>query len=955
MAGYTRQSTYTDGDVIQAADSNTELDQVLAAFNNSTGHAHDGTTAEGPIIGLIGDAGVTTPLNKLSVSTADDRFSFYVDVAAASVEQLRIEDGVAYPVTNNDIDLGTAVFMFKDGYFAGLLESVNLQVTNIKANDGTASGSIADSTGIFTIASAVLTTADINGGTIDGTVIGGATPAAVTGTAITGTSFTTTGDMTFGDLDKAIFGAGGDLQISHDGNNSLIDEVGTGNLYLRSTNLYMQNIDSDPDEMMISAIANGAVTLSHNGSAKIATSASGVDVTGSVTAGDMFITGPSPTLTLTDNDAASEYTQIQNVSGDTYFDSRNGADHGAIVLRGRGAGLTREYARFIESGNFGIADTSPSERLSVTGNIAATGTVTADAGIVTKGTLSVDRTASGYGAVEIGGSSGGLIDLKAPFSDDYDARIIYNTGADLQIITLASGEPIRLKVGNTTRLTANNTGAAVTGNLIVTGTGDSLLTVSSTGTGDADATLRLDSADTGESVLEFMHDGVLGARIEWFTDGNPDLNIATQAGTDGVIDFQPNNSLAVRIDKDGNVGIGTAAPASQVHLAGGVNGTLRVDTTASGYLDLSMYSNGGFIATSAAQPLRFGVSNAEAMRINSSGNVGIGTTNPTEALTVSGVIKTIDGTDINMDAAASGQLMLDGNGYAGAIALNAQGMNIYTNSGSRDIIFGTNEIERVRIDGSGNVGIGTANPTEKLSVQAGDLGTTAGNSVDIFSLRSDTSNTDRMLYTAERISTGTDWTTAALRMQRKVDTTPMGYMQFGSIHSDLITFGENNTEYMRIDGSGRAIIPAGVTLGTAAGTYAAANTLDDYEEGVFTPLFSDGTHTDAVHNIQSGVYTKIGNRVEFNIIIRITSLGSLSGAVRVNGLPFAPTGNSAITVGYGTGLSVTAGTALTGYASTASYISLLAWDGTSGISSLVTSEVSSNLYLMVSGTYKTNA
>lgn len=193
MAGYTRQSTYTDGDVIQASDSNTEFDQVLAAFNNSTGHAHDGTTAEGPIIGLIGDAGVTTPLNKLSVDTANDRLSFYVDVAAASVEQLRVEDGVAYPVTNNDIDLGTSVFMFKDGYFAGLLESVNLQVTNIKANDGTAAGSIADSTGVFTIASAVLTTADINGGTADNVTIGGTTAAAGSFTTLSATGNITVG------------------------------------------------------------------------------------------------------------------------------------------------------------------------------------------------------------------------------------------------------------------------------------------------------------------------------------------------------------------------------------------------------------------------------------------------------------------------------------------------------------------------------------------------------------------------------------------------------------------------------------------------------------------------------------------------------------------------------------------------------------------------------------------
>ena len=46
-ATYTRQSTYTEGDVIQASDSNDEFDQLLAAFAASTGHTHDGTAGEG--------------------------------------------------------------------------------------------------------------------------------------------------------------------------------------------------------------------------------------------------------------------------------------------------------------------------------------------------------------------------------------------------------------------------------------------------------------------------------------------------------------------------------------------------------------------------------------------------------------------------------------------------------------------------------------------------------------------------------------------------------------------------------------------------------------------------------------------------------------------------------------------------------------------------------------------
>jgi len=90
-----------------------------------------------------------------------------------------------------------------------------------------------------------------------------------------------------------------------------------------------------------------------------------------------------------------------------------------------------------------------------------------------------------------------------------------------------------------------------------------------------------------------------------------------------------------------------------------------------------------------------------------------------------------------------------------------------------------------------------------LTVQTADLGTTAGDSIQSLSLRSDTSNTDQMLFTAERISTGANWETAAHKIQRKVDTTLMGYIQFGDRDSDLITFGEDATERMRIDGSGR--------------------------------------------------------------------------------------------------------------------------------------------------------
>jgi hypothetical protein len=68
------------------------------------------------------------------------------------------------------------------------VDATNIEVTNLKAKDGTAAGSIADSTGVVTIASSVLTTTDINGGTIDNTAVGNGTPAAGAFTTLTASS-----------------------------------------------------------------------------------------------------------------------------------------------------------------------------------------------------------------------------------------------------------------------------------------------------------------------------------------------------------------------------------------------------------------------------------------------------------------------------------------------------------------------------------------------------------------------------------------------------------------------------------------------------------------------------------------------------------------------------------------------------------------------------------------------
>ena len=117
MAGYSaRQSSYTTGDTITAAHSNDEFNQVLAAFNATTGHTHDGTAGEGGPVTSIRDANT---LNRVLVDSTNNHLEFYVNVSSSSVQQFRVQDGAIVPITDNDIDLGTSSLEFKDLFIDG--------------------------------------------------------------------------------------------------------------------------------------------------------------------------------------------------------------------------------------------------------------------------------------------------------------------------------------------------------------------------------------------------------------------------------------------------------------------------------------------------------------------------------------------------------------------------------------------------------------------------------------------------------------------------------------------------------------------------------------------------------------------------------------------------------------------------------------------------------------------
>jgi len=109
------------------------------------------------------------------------------------------------------------------------------------------------------------------------------------------------GNLSFPDNSKAIFGAGSDLQIYHDGSHSYLDDQGTGQLRLRGTT-QIQFL-SGGNDYMATMVNDGAVTLYYDNAPKLATTSSGISVTGNVT-----VTG-----TVDGRDIATDGATLDNI------------------------------------------------------------------------------------------------------------------------------------------------------------------------------------------------------------------------------------------------------------------------------------------------------------------------------------------------------------------------------------------------------------------------------------------------------------------------------------------------------------------------------------------------------------------------------------------------------------------------------------------------------------------
>jgi hypothetical protein len=504
-----------------------------------------------------------------------------------------------------------------------------------------------------------------------------------------------TGNVTFGDNNKAIFGAGSDLEIYHDGSNSYITDNGTGNLRLKATSLRVQSASGNT---YLNATNGGSVDIFHNNTQKLATTSTGIDVTGGVnyTSGTLNYTGTSvPTGA---NNQGLYVPSYAIGLGGTYASLNFPTTSSALTttawwMLGRAGGSNDQFTLRVRRGGTAAADQTA---YVVTTSGADSAKIVDSHKWYTGGSNGTERMRiASSGNVGIGdlGNAATLLHIGSTGTpelrvQDLDAgggylSITHNAGTSTISAdpSNSSGSPtLVFNTVNTERMRINSSGNVLVGG--TTSAGYSPLQAGSTSA--SETIIQMLAATNGHNTIHFG-DATAGsgryAGYFQYDHTNDRLNT-------GV-----NGSTRMSIDSSGNVGIGTSSPGDANEGAG-----LRVHK----YVDrVQYYSPAGSYAGS------FGYTN---------------NTNTKTWLSVD--------SSYNQTSSVSAGLFLspfhsDANGsFAGHTiksirdggALLFSRVNTATSTGTA-----ATESEFMRINGSGNVGIGSVgsaapDPTSKLTI-----------------------------------------------------------------------------------------------------------------------------------------------------------------------------------------------------------------------------------------------